>query len=246
VEVVRNKNIELFVCSEVVDVKGYVGNFTISIKKYPTYVDPSRCTGCGDCMEACVLKRGVPSEFEEGMANRKAIYLAFPQAIPLKAVIDPESCLLLNRGKCKKSCVEACKAEAINFEQKDEIFEKEVGSIIIATGYDPFDPHLLPHQPGRILLGKDLDLSAVDHDGTVLRLDIAFVDSVYGIIFEEVGERFRVRDIIDGDPFDGRISFRGPEDISPDSSETVDPYFNGHSYFSLLFAPGWNTGPRSF
>jgi heterodisulfide reductase subunit A len=144
VEVVRNKNIELFVCSEVVDVKGYVGNFTISIKKYPTYVDPSRCTGCGDCMDACVLKRGVPSEFEEGMANRKAIYLAFPQAIPLKAVIDPESCLLLSRGKCKKSCVEACKAEAINFEQKEEIFEKEVGSIIIATGYDPFDPHLLP------------------------------------------------------------------------------------------------------
>jgi heterodisulfide reductase subunit A len=144
VEVVRNKNIELFVCSEVVDVKGYVGNFTISIKKYPTYVDPSRCTGCGDCMDACVLKRGVPSEFEEGMANRKAIYLAFPQAIPLKAVVDPESCLLLSRGKCKTSCVEACKAEAINFEQKEEIFEKEVGSIIIATGYDPFDPHLLP------------------------------------------------------------------------------------------------------
>jgi len=144
VEVARNKNIELFVCSEVVDVKGYVGNFTISIKKYPTYVDPSRCTGCGDCMEACVLKRGVPSEFEEGMANRKAIYLVFPQAVPLKAVIDPESCLLLSRGKCKKSCVEACKAEAINFEQKEEIFEKEVGSIIIATGYDPFDPHLLP------------------------------------------------------------------------------------------------------
>jgi heterodisulfide reductase subunit A len=144
VEVVRNKNIELFVCSEVVDVKGYVGNFTISIKKYPTYVDPSRCTGCGDCTEACVLKRGVPSEFEEGMANRKAIYVAFPQAIPLKAVIDPESCLLLSRGKCKKSCVEACKAGAIDFDQKEEVIEKEVGSIIIATGYDPFDPRLLP------------------------------------------------------------------------------------------------------
>jgi heterodisulfide reductase subunit A len=144
VEVVRNKNIELFVCSEVVDVKGYVGNFTISIKKYPTYVDPSRCTGCGDCVEACVLKKGVPSEFEEGMANRKAIYLAFPQAIPLKAVIDPESCLFLSRGKCKKTCVEACKAGAIDFDQHEEVIEKEVGSIILATGYDPFDPHLLP------------------------------------------------------------------------------------------------------
>jgi len=144
VEVARNKNIELFVCSEVVEVKGYVGNFTGTIKKQPTYVDPSRCTGCGDCVEACVLKKGVPSEFEEGMARRKAIYIPFPQAVPLKAVVDKESCLLLSKGKCKKACVEACKAEAINFEQKEEVVAKEVGSIIIATGYDLFDPHLLP------------------------------------------------------------------------------------------------------
>jgi len=144
VEVARNKNIELFVCSEVVEVKGYVGNFTGTIKKQPTYVDPSRCTGCGDCVEACVLKKGVPSEFEEGMARRKAIYIPFPQAVPLKAIVDRESCLLLSKGKCKKACVEACKAEAINFEQKEEVVAKEVGSIIIATGYDLFDPHLLP------------------------------------------------------------------------------------------------------
>jgi len=144
VEVVRNKNIELFVCSEVVDVKGYVGNFTVTIKKHPTHVDPSRCTGCGDCVEACVLTKGVPSEFEEGMARRKAIYIAFPQAVPLKAVVDKESCLLLTKGKCKKNCIEACKAEAINFDQKEEVIEKEVGSIIVATGYDLFDPHLLP------------------------------------------------------------------------------------------------------
>ena len=144
VEVARSKNIELLVCSEVEEVKGYVGNFTVTIKRHPTYVDYSRCTGCGDCMEACVLKKGVPSEFEEGMARRRAIYIAFPQAIPLKAVVDNESCLLLSKGKCKKTCVEACKAEAIHFDQKEEIIEKEVGSIIIATGYDLFDPHLLP------------------------------------------------------------------------------------------------------
>jgi len=138
------KNIELLVCSEVEEVKGYVGNFTVTIKRHPTYVDFNRCTGCGDCTEACVLKKGVPSEFEEGMAKRRAIYIAFPQAIPLKAVVDKESCLLLTKGKCKKTCVEACKAEAINFDQKEEIVEKEVGSIILATGYDLFDPHLLP------------------------------------------------------------------------------------------------------
>jgi heterodisulfide reductase subunit A len=144
VEVARSKNIELLVCSEVEEVKGYVGNFTVTIKRHPTYVDMSRCTGCGDCTEACVLKKGVPSEFEEGMATRRAIYVAFPQAVPLKAVVDKESCLLLSGGKCKKSCVEACKAGAIDFGQKEEIVEKEVGSIIITTGYDLFDPHLLP------------------------------------------------------------------------------------------------------
>ena len=144
VEVARNRNIELHVCSEVVEVKGYVGNFKVSIKTYPTYVDPSRCTGCGECIEACVLKKGVASEFEERMVNRKAIYIAFPQAVPLKAVIDPQACLFLSRGKCKKSCMEACKAQAIDFEQKEELIEKEVGAIILATGYELFDPHLLP------------------------------------------------------------------------------------------------------
>jgi heterodisulfide reductase subunit A len=144
VEVAQNKNIELFVCSEVADVKGHVGNFKVTIKKQPTYVDASRCTGCGDCMEACLFKKGVPSEFEEGMAMRRAIYIPFPQAIPMKATIDKESCLLLSKGKCKKACMDACKAGAIDFEQKEQIIEKEVGAIILATGYDLYDPHLLP------------------------------------------------------------------------------------------------------
>lgn len=144
VEVSRNPLIELHVCSEVVEVKGHVGNFKVSIKKNPTYVDASRCTGCGDCIEACVLKKGAPSEFEEGMVGRKAIYIAFPQAVPLKAVIDAQTCLFLSRGKCKKSCLEACKAKAIDFEQKESLIEREVGAIILATGYDLFNPHLLP------------------------------------------------------------------------------------------------------
>jgi len=144
VEVARNKNIELLVCSEVEEVKGYVGNFTVTIKRHPTYVDAGRCTGCGDCAEACVLKKGVPSEFEEGMGRRRAIYIAFPQAVPLKAVVDSKSCLFLSKGKCKKTCVEACKAEAIRFDQKEKVVEKEVGSIIITTGYDLFNPNLLP------------------------------------------------------------------------------------------------------
>jgi heterodisulfide reductase subunit A len=144
VEVARNKNIELLTCSEVVDVKGYIGNFTATIKKHATHVNPTRCTGCGDCVEACVLKKGVPSEYEETMARRRAIYIPFPQAVPLKAVIDESSCLFLSKGKCTKACAEACKAGAIDFDQKEEVIEREVGSIVLTTGYDTFDPHRLP------------------------------------------------------------------------------------------------------
>jgi heterodisulfide reductase subunit A len=144
VEVMRNKNIELLVSSEVLEVKGYVGNFTVTIKRGPTFVDHDKCTGCAECMNACVVKKGVPSEFEEGMALRKPIYIAFAQAVPQKAVIDKESCLFLKRGKCKKSCVEACSLGAINFEDRGEVIEREVGSIIIATGYDLIDPRILP------------------------------------------------------------------------------------------------------
>jgi len=144
VEVAKNRNIELLTSSEVVEVKGHVGNFQVSIQRKSTYVDQNRCTGCGECVEACVLKKGVPSEFEEGVATRRAIYIPFPQAVPLKAVVDKENCLLLSKGKCKKACVEACKVGAIDFDQKGEVTEREVGSIILATGFDLFDPRRLP------------------------------------------------------------------------------------------------------
>ena len=144
VEVAKNRTIELLTSSEVTEIKGHVGNFQVSIKRKATYVDQNRCTGCGECVEACVLKKGVPSEFEEGVATRRAVYIPFPQAVPLRAVVDKENCLLLSKGKCKKACVEACKVGAIDFDQKEEMIEREVGSIILATGYDLFDPRRLP------------------------------------------------------------------------------------------------------
>ena len=144
VDVANHPNIHLYTYSEVAEVTGSAGNFRVKIKKNPTYVDPSRCTGCGDCIEACGLKKGVPSAFDEGLAHRKAIYISFPQAVPLKAVVDRKSCLLLSQGKCKKSCVEVCTARAIDFEQKEELIELEVGSIIVATGFDLFNPTLKP------------------------------------------------------------------------------------------------------
>ncbi len=144
VDTANHPNIHLLTSSEVIEVKGSAGHFKVKIRKKPIYVFPERCTGCGECIAACVLKKGVPSEFNEGLSRRRAIYIPFPQAVPLKATIDPKSCLFLDRGKCKKTCVQACKAEAINFDQKEEIIELGVGSIVVATGFDLFDPKLKP------------------------------------------------------------------------------------------------------
>ncbi len=144
VEVANHPNIQLHTCSEVTDVHGSAGNFNVKIGKKPRYVDLTHCTACGDCVDACVLKKGVSSEFDEGLTTRKAIFIPFPQAVPLKAVIDSKSCLLLSKGKCKKACVDVCKPGAIDFEQREEIIEAVVGSIIVATGFDLFDPTLKP------------------------------------------------------------------------------------------------------
>ncbi|MGB9629965.1 MAG: 4Fe-4S binding protein, partial [Thermodesulfobacteriota bacterium] len=92
----NHPKINLLTYAEVMEVRGEAGNFYVRIRKKPTYVDPTRCTGCGDCTEACVLKKRVPSEFNLGLSRRRAIYIPFPQAVPLKAVIDEKSCLFLS------------------------------------------------------------------------------------------------------------------------------------------------------
>lgn len=136
-DVGRHPFIELFAYSEVAEVSGYVGNFKVKIRKKARYVDTSKCTGCGTCEEKCPWK--VPSEFEMGLGKRGVIYIPFAQAVPNVAVIDRENCVYFQRGTCR-ACERFCEAEAIDFEQTDEIIEVEVGSIILATGYDLFDP----------------------------------------------------------------------------------------------------------
>ncbi len=139
----RHPNIELLSYSEVVDVHGYVGNFDIKIKRKPRYVDEDKCTGCGECTTACVWQDRVYSEYEAGMGLRAAAYIPFAQAVPMKAVIDPNSCLLLTRGKCSQKCVEACEADAIDFSQKEEYLDIRVGAVILATGFDLTDHPIL-------------------------------------------------------------------------------------------------------
>jgi heterodisulfide reductase subunit A len=131
-EVAKAKNIEIMTYSEVEEISGYVGNFTVKIKKKPHYIDQQKCTGCGSCAENCIVV--APNEFDLNMKPRKAAYIPFPQAVPGKYTIDADHCI-----KCG-ICAEACPADAVIYEDKPEFIDVKVGTIILATGWDLFDP----------------------------------------------------------------------------------------------------------
>lgn len=135
----KDPNIELLAYSEVEEVDGYVGNFTVKVRRKARYVNTDTCTGCAACMDACVVRK-VPNEFDQGLSKRTAIYIPFPQAVPLRATIDPDNCLTLRGKKCKQPCTAACGPKAIDFDQKDEVVELKVGAIIVATGFELWDP----------------------------------------------------------------------------------------------------------
>jgi len=134
-------NIKLMTWSEVEEVSGFVGNFKVKIRRKAGYVDHDKCTGCGLCIEKCPYK--ADSEFEQGLAKRKAVYLPFAQAVPNKPIIDKSSCAYLKNGKCRV-CVKFCEAAAIDFEQQDRIEEVTVGTIILATGFQAMDGRRIP------------------------------------------------------------------------------------------------------
>lgn len=139
---VRNTpNIRILSYSEVVQVDGYVGNFIVKVKRKPRYVDEAACVGCLECIEQCVYKEPrFPSEFDLGLGKRKPIYIPFPQAVPLVPVIDPKTCIEFKTQSCKKTCVVACgDRKAIDFSQKEMVEEIEVGTIVVATGFQIFD-----------------------------------------------------------------------------------------------------------
>lgn len=155
VDVGRHPNIELMTYCEAVSITppspppsrgGLGGVFRVRVRKKPRYVDVEKCTGCGECAAACRMKGRVISDFDEGIAKRSAIYVPFPQAVPLKFTVDPNSCLMLTRGKCGKGplCQEACTPNAIDFEQQEEFVDLDVATIIVATGYDLIDPRTKP------------------------------------------------------------------------------------------------------
>ena len=131
----QNENIRIFSYSEIEEVGGFVGNFTVKIKKKARYVKEDICTGCGLCTEKCPQKK-VPNEFNLGMDNRRAVYIPFAQAVPKVATIDPNYCTMLKTGKCGV-CAKVCTVGAIDYTQKDEVFTEKYGAIVAATGYNP-------------------------------------------------------------------------------------------------------------
>ncbi|MBQ6614232.1 MAG: CoB--CoM heterodisulfide reductase iron-sulfur subunit A family protein [Clostridia bacterium] len=135
VDVAQHEKIRIFSYSEVTDVKGFVGNFDVTIKKNARYVNEDICTGCGACVEKCPMKK-VPNEFNLGMDNRSAIYIPFAQAVPKVATIDPNACNMLKNGKCGV-CSKVCAAGAIDYKQQDQYIEEKYGAIVVATGFNP-------------------------------------------------------------------------------------------------------------
>jgi heterodisulfide reductase, subunit a len=135
VDCAQNDKINIYAYSEVEDISGFVGNFSVKIRKKARYVDETKCTGCGLCTEKCPQKN-VPNEFNLGFDNRRAIYIPFAQAVPKKATIDPDYCTMLKTGKCGV-CSKLCTAGAIDYKQKDQIIEEKYGAIIVATGFEP-------------------------------------------------------------------------------------------------------------
>jgi heterodisulfide reductase subunit A2 len=142
VEVAQHPNITLYTYAELESLEGFIGNFKAKIRRKSKSLDEKLCTGCGLCTTKCPTKK-IPSEFNEGLGNRPAIYVPFPQAVPNKPVIDRLNCTYYLKGKCR-ICEKVCPTQAIRFDQEDTIVEAEVGAVVVATGFAVKQPDFFP------------------------------------------------------------------------------------------------------
>jgi heterodisulfide reductase subunit A len=136
-DVGRHPRITLYAYSEVEDVKGYVGNFKVKIRRKARYVNEKECNSCAECVKVCPVVK--PDEFQIGLSSRKAVYLPFPQAVPSAYLINMEDCLGTNPIACGK-CLEVCEKKCIDYDMKDTFVDIDVGTVIVATGMDVYDP----------------------------------------------------------------------------------------------------------
>ncbi|MCX6329331.1 MAG: CoB--CoM heterodisulfide reductase iron-sulfur subunit A family protein, partial [Bacteroidia bacterium] len=142
VEVAQHPNITLYTYAELESLEGFIGNFKVKIRRKSKSIDEKLCTGCGLCTIKCPAKK-IPSEFNEGLGMRPAIYVPFPQAVPNKPVIDRIHCTYYIKGKCR-ICEKVCPTQAIRFDQEDKIEEVEIGAIVLATGFTVKQPDFFP------------------------------------------------------------------------------------------------------
>ncbi len=133
-------NIELLTLCEVNAISGQEGDFEVTVLQHPRYVDVDKCIACGMCAEKCPKK--VDDEYNQGLIKRKAIYVPYAQAVPLKYAIDADSCIFLNKGKCG-ACEKFCPSHAINFKDTEKEIRLHVGSVVVSPGFKPFDPSRL-------------------------------------------------------------------------------------------------------
>ncbi len=193
VDVSRNPNIALMTYSEVESVVGEAGAFRARVRQKARYVDFDACTGCGVCQQKCPKR--VPSEFDMGVGLRKAIYSPFPQAVPNVPVIDRENCLWFQRGKCRV-CEKFCPTGAIDYDQEDELVDLNVGTIVVATGFDQFDPTRKPElgwgQYPNVLTGLEFERLVSASGPTAGKIEIKGVDEIKDVVFIKcVGSRDR-------------------------------------------------------
>ncbi len=195
VSIGTHPNITLLTWSEVTKVEGYVGNFTVTIRKKARYVDTKDCTGCGICQEKCP-KKVIDTIYEAGLGYRKAVYTPFPQAVPKYPVVDRANCTYFQKGTCK-ACEKFCPTGAIDFTQEDEYITVQVGNIVLATGFDLFDARRVSNYGyGRLanvftsLEFERLSNAAGPTNGNVVLRDGVTVPKAVGII-HCVGSRDR-------------------------------------------------------
>ncbi|MBW2053200.1 MAG: CoB--CoM heterodisulfide reductase iron-sulfur subunit A family protein [Deltaproteobacteria bacterium] len=146
VEIARHNNIEILTQARLTGLSGEAGHFQATVRQEPRYIDPDKCVGCGICTEKCPKK--VEDEFNQGLSMRKAVYLRYPQAVPLVYSIDEENCIYFEKGRCR-ACEKFCQNEAIDFDQKEKVLTLDVGAVILAPGFD------LIHGSIRPALGYD-------------------------------------------------------------------------------------------